>query len=100
MAMKPVQLRHPVVGAHQTPDPSAAVTVAHYALCKARTFADAVAILSTIPMFLHRKVLEHARSRPHMYTPDVLAAVKQTVYAPQQALAEAAFIGAGPTGRA
>ena len=38
MAMKPMQERHPIQAGQQTADPSAAVTVAHYALCKARTF--------------------------------------------------------------
>jgi hypothetical protein len=67
------------------------VNQAAYALAKAQSHHDAVAIMQTIPTAIYAALKAHINARPNLFLPEVRSAVARIMDAPKMSAAEALF---------
>jgi hypothetical protein len=72
----------------RTPD---SMIAAAYALAKAPSAHEAIAIMNEIPAKMYPALAKHMKGHPHLFAPDVLAAVAKIIAAPRLSAAEALF---------
>jgi hypothetical protein len=90
--LKSQHFSHQPPGSAVVRDAPDSVISAAYALAKAKSGTDAVAIMQTVPHAAYAALKAHMSARPNLFSPEVHAAVASCVDAPKLSKAEALFV--------
>jgi hypothetical protein len=80
----------PIGAAESSETPNSVISVA-YALAKAKSEPDAIAIMQMVPRALYPALAKHINARPNLFLPEVRLAVASVMAAPKMSEAEALF---------
>ena len=83
--------KHRTLSAVVRDAPDSVISVG-YALAKAKSAIDAVAIMQTVPHTVYSELNKHMNTRPNLFLPEVHAAVASIMAAPKLSKAQALFM--------
>ncbi|WP_158813801.1 hypothetical protein [Methylocapsa sp. S129] len=90
-ARKTQHFSHQPVGAATVNDAPDSVIPVAYALAKAKSEHDAIAIMRDIPSAIYPALKAHLTTHPNLFLPEVRATVVRIMGAPKLSAAEALF---------